>query len=159
MLLENDNKQASDLVTVLTSNIDDMSPEILAQVFDKIMQEGALDACLVPIQMKKSRAASQIQVICQVSDTNKFADIILRETTSFGLRIREEKRLILERRVETIESPWGELNIKLGIHKGKVIKASAEFEDMKAIALQQEIALIDVHRKCEALCQNYLDSL
>jgi pyridinium-3,5-bisthiocarboxylic acid mononucleotide nickel chelatase len=159
MLMENNESPQSDLVTVLTSNIDDMNPEILAHVFEKIMHEGALDICLTPIQMKKSRAATQIQVICKSPDSEKFAKIILQETSSFGLRIREEKRIVLERKFEKISSPWGELKIKLGLLEGKVIKASVEFEDMKAISDEYKIAIIDVDRKCQSLCQSYLENL
>ena len=159
MLLENESNTQSDKVSVLTTNIDDMSPEVLAYFFETAINQGALDVCFIPIQMKKMRPATQVQVICKTEDQNKFSDLILKETSSFGLRIRQEQRLILERQFVCIESPWGELNIKLGLHKGKTIKASVEFEDMKAISLQHDLALIDVDRKCQALCQAYLNQL
>lgn len=121
-----------DSISRLETNLDDLSPEITAAAMEKLLAAGALDVFLTPIQMKKSRPAVQLSVLCEIGDVAKIAGVIFAETTSFGLRIDQVTRLKLERRIETVQTAFGPVSVKLGIRNGEVIQVSPEFDSCRA---------------------------
>lgn len=124
----------TDTVTQLETNLDDLSPELTGAVVDGLFAAGALDVFLTPIQMKKNRPGVLLSVLCENADVGRLADILFAETTAFGLRIAETRRLKLERRFETVRTQFGDITIKLGLRNGQVIQAAPEFESCRAAA-------------------------
>ena len=127
---EADKEDACDTVMVLETNVDDCSGELLGYVQEILLENGALDAVYRPILMKKSRPAYQLQVICKPEDKEKLEDIIFRETTTIGIRTYPARRRILERRMETIETPYGNIRAKICRLKGEDM-IYPEYEDVK----------------------------
>lgn len=123
-----------DSVSVIEANIDDMTSEILASVMEKVMDDGALDFTIIPVTMKKNRAAFQIQVLCNKEDSAKMCDILLTWTSTFGVRRYIADRVKLKREIKTIMTVWGPVRIKLGYRNDKIIKISPEFEDIRKIS-------------------------
>ncbi len=124
----------TDTITRIETNIDDLSPELLGAVMDKLFSAGALDVFFTPVQMKKNRPAAQLTALCEESAVAKIADVIFLETTSFGVRVDRVNRLKLERRFEKVTTPFGEVTVKLGLRGGEVIQASPEFESVRAVS-------------------------
>lgn len=127
---EADKESLSDTVMVLETNVDDCSGELLGYVQELLLENGALDAVYRPILMKKSRPAYQLQVICRQEEREKLEDIIFRETTTIGIRTYPARRRILERRMETIETPYGNIRAKICRLKGEDM-IYPEYEDVK----------------------------
>jgi uncharacterized protein (DUF111 family) len=91
-----------------------------------------LDAFLTPIQMKKNRPAIQLTVLCEETAVAKIADLLFTETSSFGIRMDRMERWKLDRKFETVATPYGEITVKLGLHGEKVVQVAPEFESCRA---------------------------
>ena len=118
------------LVSVIEANIDDSSPQVLGYALEKLMDAGALDAALSPLQMKKNRPGSLLRVIAKPEDQERLAQIIFGETSTLGLRIYAAERRVEARTMVEVETPYGAI-------RGKVSAQGAfapEFDDCKAIA-------------------------
>jgi uncharacterized protein (TIGR00299 family) protein len=118
------------LVSVIEANIDDSSPQVLGYALEKLMDAGALDAALSPLQMKKNRPGSLLRVIAKPEDQERLAQIIFAETSTQGLRIHAAERRVEHRSMIEVETPYGTIH-------GKVSAQGAfapEFDDCKAIA-------------------------
>ena len=126
----------TDRVMRLEVNLDDVSPEITGATMDALFAAGALDVWLTPIQMKKNRPGTLLSVLCEEPQVTALADLIFRETTTFGLRIEQVLRLKLERRFEKVATEFGEVTVKLGLRAGDVIQWAPEFESCKAVAAE-----------------------
>ena len=124
----------TDTVTKLETNLDDCPAEILGAVMDRLFAAGALDVWFTPIQMKKSRPAVMLSALCEEPAVAGLADIIFSETSAFGLRVEKMMRLKLERRFETVSTPFGEVAVKLGLKAGEVIQRAPEFESCRTAA-------------------------
>ena len=122
----------TDMIARIETNLDDLSPEIVGAVLGKLMEAGALDAFLTPIQMKKNRPAVQLTVLCEEPNLGRIADLIFTETTSFGIRMDRVERWKLERRFESISTPFGEITVKVGLRANEPIQIAPEFESCRA---------------------------
>jgi pyridinium-3,5-bisthiocarboxylic acid mononucleotide nickel chelatase len=131
-------------VTVLEANLDDLSPQVFGYVIDKLFEAGALDVFGVPVQMKKNRPGVVLTALAESRDAEKLAKIIFAETTTIGLRMREEQRLVLARRHETVRTAWGDVRIKIANLNGTVANYAPEYEDCRNIAEQQKVPLKQV---------------
>jgi uncharacterized protein (DUF111 family) len=131
-------------VTVIEANLDDLSPQVFGYVIEKLLEAGALDAFGVPVQMKKSRPGVVLTVLANANDVQKLAKIIFAETTTIGLRMREENRLVLTRRQEPVQTPWGDVRIKIASLNGTIANYAPEYEDCRAIAERQQMPLKQV---------------
>jgi pyridinium-3,5-bisthiocarboxylic acid mononucleotide nickel chelatase len=125
-------------LVVLETNIDDMNPQWYDSVMDHLLEAGALDCLLIPCQMKKNRPAVLIQVLSKPENRDRLQDILLSETTTLGVRSYAVDRLCLERRIESLKTPWGPVRIKQAMrpendhhHSGDF---SIEYEDLKRLA-------------------------
>jgi uncharacterized protein (TIGR00299 family) protein len=118
------------VVSVIEANIDDSSPQVLGYALDRLMDAGALDVSLSPIQMKKNRPGSLLRVIARPEDQERLAQIVFAETSTLGLRIQAAERRIEERRMIEVETPWGKVRGKVS---GQGMFAP-EYEDCRAIA-------------------------
>ncbi len=125
---------ATDTITQIETNIDDLSPEITGSLIDQLLAAGALDAFFTPAQMKKNRPGVLLTVLCEAATVDAVTKLIFEETSSFGLRLSEKRRLKLERRVETVQTPHGAVEVKLGFDRqGKRLQVAPEFESCKAV--------------------------
>jgi uncharacterized protein (TIGR00299 family) protein len=134
-------KTASDTVTVLEANLDDLNPQVFGYVMDRLLEEGALDAFGMPVQMKKNRPGTLLTVLCKPEDASKLAQLIFAETTTLGVRRREEARQTLARRWENVRTEWGEVRIKIASMNGTVTNYSPEYEDCRRIAAEHHVPL------------------
>jgi uncharacterized protein (TIGR00299 family) protein len=135
------------LVSVLETNIDDMAPNLLASLPQLMLDAGAVEAFITPVVMKKGRSAHLVTVICDPGQAEAMADRLVRETSTLGVRVREERRYIADRRIERMETSLGAVDVKLKIVGGHVIDAVPEYEDVRALAAAAGIPLPDAHRQ------------
>jgi pyridinium-3,5-bisthiocarboxylic acid mononucleotide nickel chelatase len=131
---------------VLECNIDDMTGEAAGYVLGKLLAAGASDAWLTPIVMKKSRPALTFSVLCPPEKEAALAELILRETTTFGLRRREVGKYALERTVEEIATPLGAVRVKTGWLDGRRLKSKPEHDDLRRLAEANALPLREVER-------------
>ena len=126
---------------MLECNLDDLNPEIMPYVLEKLLAAGALDAWLQPVVMKKGRPAQTLKVLCRLEKRQELQQIMFTETTTLGVRAFFVERTALERRWKTVQTPWGEVRVKEGLLDGKVVNAVPEFEDCKKIAESNGVPL------------------
>ena len=134
----------ADTVTVLETQLDDVGGQVVAHVCERLLATGALDAYVVPIVMKKSRPGQLVTVLCRNEDAARMEDILLRETTTFGVRRHTCDRHKLAREHQTVETRFGHIRVKLGMSGGQVLKAWPEYEDCAATANEHGVALRSV---------------
>jgi hypothetical protein len=120
----------SAVVSVIEANIDDSSPQVLGYALERLMEAGALDASLSPLQMKKNRPGSLLKVIARPQDQELLAQIVFAETSTLGLRIYSAERRIEERRIVEVETQYGKIRIKVSGHGS----FAPEYEDCRSIA-------------------------
>ena len=131
----------TDRVAVLETNLDDVSGEILGHFVETALTAGALDVFHTPIQMKKNRPGVLLTILCAETDADKFSELILRETSAFGIRRTVAERRKLRREFTKIKTPFGDVTVKIGRLDGKVIQAAPEFESCKKLAVRAKIPL------------------
>ncbi len=134
-------KTASETITVLEANLDDLNPQVFGYVMDRLLEEGALDAFAVPVQMKKNRPGTLLTVLCEPGDASKLVQLIFAETTTLGVRRRDEVRQILARRWEKVVTSWGEVRIKIASMNGSVTNYAPEYEDCRRLAAEHHVPL------------------
>ncbi len=134
-------KTASETITVLEANLDDMNPQVFGYVMDRLFEEGALDAFVMPVQMKKNRPGSLLTVLCKPEDASRLTQLVFSETTTLGVRRRDEMRQTLARRWESVRTPWGEVRIKIASMNGTVTNYAPEYEDCRRIAAEHHVPL------------------
>ena len=139
-------------LTEVQATIDDMSPELLGAAIEKIREAGAVEAFFSSVQMKKSRPGILITVLCRPEKLAEIQEIILRHTSTFGVRYREVERLALDRKLVSVVTPYGPLSIKLGMLKDEVIQVAPEFEDCRKAA---EKAGVPIKAVYDAVLQAY----
>ncbi|HKM48300.1 MAG TPA: nickel pincer cofactor biosynthesis protein LarC [Terriglobales bacterium] len=144
---------SNDKIAVLEANLDDLSPQVLAYAMERLLAEGALDVFSVPVQMKKSRPGALLTVLAKVEDADRLTRTIFAETTTLGVRRREEQRQTLSRRWETVDTTWGPVRIKIANMNGTVSNYAPEYEDCRTLAEAQHVPLRTVMQ--EAI-QQYL---
>ena len=125
---------AVERLLMLECNLDDLNPEIMPYVLEKLLAAGALDAWLQPVIMKKGRPAQTLKVLCSPEQRQVMEQIMFTQTTTLGVRAYYVERTALERRWKTVQTPWGGVRLKEGLMSGKVVNAVPEFEDCKKIA-------------------------
>ncbi len=147
-------KVNSDVVTVLEANLDDLNPQVFGYVMDRLLEQGALDVFGMPVQMKKNRPGTMLTVLCKPADAATLTGILFAETTTLGVRRREESRQTLARRWEQVRTPWGEVRIKIASMNGTVTNCAPEYEDCRRIASEQHVPLKTVMQEAT---RAYLD--
>ncbi len=133
-----------DRVVELSANIDDMFPQDLAYLMEKLFDAGALDVWFENIQMKKNRPAVKVCTLCREGDSELLQDMILRESSSLGVRKIYVERSMLARSTDVIETSLGPVRMKSALMESKIIKEMPEFEDIKKIASERSIPLSEV---------------
>jgi uncharacterized protein (TIGR00299 family) protein len=144
---------SNDSIMVLEANLDDLSPQVLAYAMERLLAEGALDVFSIPVQMKKNRPGALLTVLSKTEDANRLAKLIFAETTTLGIRRREEQRQTLTRRWETVDTTWGPVRMKIANMNGSISNYAPEYEDCRKLAEEKQVPLRTVMQ--EAI-QQYL---
>jgi uncharacterized protein (TIGR00299 family) protein len=139
-----------DTVAVLETNLDDINAELLGAFVEKALAVGALDVFHTPIQMKKNRPAVLLTVLCAEAEADKFCELLLRETTAFGVRRTLAQRRKLRRELVNVATVFGDITVKLGKLEGKVVQSAPEFESCRAAAEKAGVPLKIVYDAARA---------
>lgn len=144
-----------DRIAVLEANLDDLNPQVLGYAVERLLAEGALDVFSIPVQMKKNRPGTLLTVLARPEDADRLTTIVFAETSTLGVRRRDEQRRVLERRWETVETTWGPVRIKIANLNGTVSNYAPEYEDCRQIASEHHVPLKTVmHEALRVYAQN-----
>jgi uncharacterized protein (TIGR00299 family) protein len=136
---------ATDWVTVIECNIDNMTGELIGGLMKTLFAAGALDVSYIPMQMKKNRPAVLVTVICPVEEGQTLAQVLLRETSTLGVRMQQMQRLKAQREQQPLTTPLGTTLIKVKRLGGRIISAAPEYEECQRIALEHKLPLEEVY--------------
>jgi len=150
--IERDAPSSGDRLIVMETNIDDVSPQVMGFVMERAFDLGALDCWFTPIQMKKNRPAVMVSILCETERRNALTELLYRETTTIGIRIRETERESLERETVSAATPFGNIDVKVARLNGRVVNAMPEYDQIKAAALSSGAAFKSVH---DAVMSNF----
>lgn len=131
-------------ITILETEIDDMPAENFGHLMEQLFALPVLDVFFTPVQMKKNRPGTLITVLIEPDKAKRTAEFILKNTTTFGVRYYEALRLILDRKIESVETEYGPIRIKIGTLGQNIKKISPEFEDCRKAALEHGVSLNEV---------------
>jgi uncharacterized protein (TIGR00299 family) protein len=140
----------TDTVTELETNLDDLTPELAAAAVEKLLAVGALDAFVTPVQMKKGRPGFRLTALVDPPRADEFARLILRETSAFGVRMHECRRIKLRREMTSVETPFGPIAVKLGWLGDERVQAAPEFESCRAAAEAAGATVREVYLAAQA---------
>ncbi len=136
-----------DQVTRLSCDIDDMNPELFSAVEERLFDAGALDVVRESVLMKKGRQATRLSVLCEPAARDSLAEVLLRETTTFGVRVEQIERLKLRRELVEVETSAGTVKIKVGYLGGEAIKAAPEYEDCARLARESGRSVREIYEE------------
>ena len=142
---------------VIEAGIDDMNPQIYGYLMNKALEMGALDVFLTPVQMKKNRPGTLITILCQPNRVEEFAALLVRETTTIGLRWRIDNKLMASRSIKEVSTPFGTIRCKVAEMGGGIVNARPEFEDCKRAAAEHDAPLKDVMESARAAALELLE--
>lgn len=145
-----ESEDKKDTVSELSCNVDDMTAEALGFAMERLFEGGAKEVYTVPIGMKKSRPGVLLRVICDEKDREKLLSILFTHTTTIGVRETLTQRYVLERRIERIDTPYGEVRRKISSGYG-VNRVKYEYEDISRIAKERNIGIDDAKKLIEEL--------
>ncbi len=144
---------AEDTVVVMETDVDDLNPQILGDFTDRVLQAGALDVMCSSVHMKKNRLATLITILCDRAHVEPLQQLLFRETSTLGVRIREERRACLDRKFVDVQTQWGEIRIKIGLLNGAEVNAAPEYEDCRRCAAEHSVPLKVVMQSALAIYQ------
>ncbi|MCX5641749.1 MAG: nickel pincer cofactor biosynthesis protein LarC [Candidatus Omnitrophica bacterium] len=144
-----------DRVLVIETNLDDMPPFAYEKIFQDLQKAGILDFILTPGLMKKNRLGQKLEIMTKKEDLDKVLKIIFRETSTFGVRVRETDRIILEREFKEVNARNHRVAVKVGRYQGKVVKVNPEYEDIKRIAETEDLPLLQVMDEAKVACLSF----
>lgn len=154
--------ESSDIVqedlNVLESNVDDMAPELLAGAVARLFEAGALDVWLTAALMKKGRPGNTLHVLCLRSDRGLMVDLVLRETSTLGVRAYPVQRYAAPRRIATVQTAYGPVSVKLKALDGRVIGVAPEYEDCARLAREAGIPVAEAYAAAAAAGRSLLAS-
>jgi uncharacterized protein (TIGR00299 family) protein len=142
-----------DWVTVIESHIDNMAGELLGGLMEFLFTSGALDVSYTPMQMKKNRPATLVRVICTPEEGDKLAQVLLRETSTLGVRIQQMQRLKAQRVQQKISTPLGTMTVKVKRLGERIISATPEYEECQRIANEKNMPLAEVYEVAQQAIQ------
>ena len=135
----------TDAVAVIQTNLDDINAELLGAFVEKALVAGALDVFHTPVQMKKNRPGVLLTLLCAEAEADRFCELLLKETTAFGVRRHTAERRKLRREFTTVKTLHGEVTVKLGRLDGQVVQAAPEYESCKRLAEQANVPLKQIY--------------
>jgi pyridinium-3,5-bisthiocarboxylic acid mononucleotide nickel chelatase len=131
-------------VSVIETNLDDMSPQIYGYFVERALAAGALDVFSTAVQMKKNRPGVLLTILCDAAHTARLIDLVFRETTTIGVRTYDVRRKVLDREVVAVATQFGEVRVKISRMNGSVLNATPEYEDCQRLAAEKGIPLKQV---------------
>ncbi|MBI4662307.1 MAG: nickel pincer cofactor biosynthesis protein LarC [Verrucomicrobia bacterium] len=143
------NDWETDTIAVLETNLDDSHPEILGYFVERAISTGALDVFHTPIQMKKNRPGVLLTVLCSLDRADAFSEMLLRETSAFGVRRYTAERRKLRREQTKVKTRYGEVAVKLGKLNGQTVHATPEFEACKKLAAEAQVPLTEIYQAAQ----------
>lgn len=135
-----------DVVTLIETNIDDMNPQWYEHIMTRLLEAGALDVFLTPIQMKRNRPAVQLGVIVSAGQESDVLQILFDETTTIGVRTSQMRRWKLERQVTIVDTPYGPVDVKVARRAGETLNLAPEYRDCQRIAKEQQLPIKEVYQ-------------
>ncbi|SEL26905.1 hypothetical protein SAMN05444354_10569 [Stigmatella aurantiaca] len=136
--------RADEGLWVVEANLDDSTPQLLGHLMERLLEQGAKDAWVVPAVMKKGRPGHLVGVLVEGGQRETVMDTVLRESTTLGVRYHRVERHALERDWVEVETPWGPVRVKRGLRAGEVLNAHPEFEDCRQVAEKAGVPLKQV---------------
>ena len=130
-----------DRVVKIECEIDDMNPQLFGPLLDGLLAAGAVDAFYTPVQMKKSRPGTLVTVIAPPALRHAITDVLFRDSTTIGVRYEEMSRACLDREIETVTTPYGDVRFKVARRDGVELNAAPEFEDCARLAAQHGVSI------------------
>ena len=146
--------EKDETIVVIETNIDDMNPQVYAFVTDLAFGLGALDAFVTPAQMKKGRPGVLLTVLSTPEVADELMAMLLVETTTLGVRYYEAQRRVLERAIETVETEYGPVRVKVARDGARTLHFQPEHEDCVKLAVQAKVPLLEVHGAATAAYRN-----
>lgn len=131
---------ATNELVLLETNVDDVSPQVLGYVMDRAFEIGCLDCWFAPILMKKNRPASLISILCDEEKREKLTELLYRETTTLGIRIKRVERECLPREMVLVETQFGPVDVKVARYRNEVVNAMPEYDQVKRLAKTNGVA-------------------
>ena len=128
----------------LETNLDDMTPEFIGDFISRSLEEGALDTWVVPYTGKKNRPSHQLNILCDLYEKEKFIDLILRETSSLGVRVQTIQRYEVKREILEVETSLGKIKTKIKYIKGQMYSIKPEFEELKRLAFENRTSINNI---------------
>jgi len=145
-----------DPLIVLETNIDDMNPQFVEILVERLFAAGALDAWTTAIGMKKGRPAIMVSALARPSAVDELTGLLIQQSTTLGVRQTQVRRVAADRQMEEVQTRWGLVRIKLKIWNSRVIDLAPEYDDCAAIARAQDVAVRDVWNEAYHLGQAYI---
>jgi pyridinium-3,5-bisthiocarboxylic acid mononucleotide nickel chelatase len=136
--------RASDIVKI-ECEIDDMNPQLFGPLMDNLLAAGALDVFYTPVMMKKSRPGTLVTIVAPPDKRGALTDVLFRDSTTIGIRYEEMSRTCLDRSVETVTTPYGDVRFKVARRDGVELNAAPEFEDCARLAAERGVPVKTVH--------------
>jgi uncharacterized protein (TIGR00299 family) protein len=131
----------SDRVVKIECEIDDMSPQLFGPLMDALLAAGALDVFFTPAQMKKGRPGTLVTVLARPDARDPLVDILFRDSTTIGVRFAEMDRCVLDRVIETVDTPYGAVRFKVARRDGRELNAAPEFDDCQVLAAEHGVSI------------------
>ncbi len=144
--LDSSGGEATDTISVIEANIDDMNPEFYEYLFEKLYEAGALEVYTAPVIMKKTRAGTVLTVLSPPSIRTAIAQIMLRETTTIGVRWRDMQRIKASREMMTVDTDFGTVRVKVSRLDGEVVNITPEYDDCKKQAQKLHVPLKRIYQ-------------
>ncbi|HEY6195934.1 MAG TPA: nickel pincer cofactor biosynthesis protein LarC [Candidatus Eisenbacteria bacterium] len=142
-------------VAVLETAVDDDNPQFMAAALQRLLALGALDAMVAPVTMKKGRSGLWLVVVCEPADARRLAEAVLRDTSTLGVRVREERRIELSRSTMEVHTRFGAVRVKVAVLPGGTERAMPEFESVVEVAARSGAT---VHAVSAAAIQSFQDA-
>ena len=139
-------REEVDTVRQITTELDDMSPEHLTVLEDRLFEAGALDVVREPVLMKKGRQGTRVSILAEPESETSILDRLFEHTTTFGARVETIERRKLSRALEHVETDFGSVRLKIGRRRGEIVQVSPEYEDCARLADEAGVAVDEVYR-------------
>jgi uncharacterized protein (TIGR00299 family) protein len=148
----------SETIMIVETNIDDMNPQAYGFVMERAFELGALDVFMVPVQMKKDRPGVLLTVLCRPEAAETIIEMLLVQTTTLGVRYYEAKRRALERVIETIDTEFGRVRIKVARDGARTLHFQPEYDDCARLAIEANVPLLEVQAAASAAFRDRMKS-
>jgi uncharacterized protein (TIGR00299 family) protein len=147
--------ESRERVVLLETNLDDMNPELYDHIMEALFAAGALDVYLQPIQAKKNRPGVVLSVLCHPQAAQELSSIIFAETTTLGIRQQAMERLCLHRETIRVDTPFGQVRIKVAKLGDRTMNLAPEYEDCRRLAIESKRPLKEVYAAAEAAAREW----